>query len=54
MGNCDVKNVPPVTAMAIFKKNGIEVSMENAKVILDLLYQLANIAVDQYRSHENG
>lgn len=54
MGIGEERNITPAMAVAILKKNGIEVSIDNAKVILDCLYQLANIAVAQCRNNEQG
>lgn len=54
MGSSEERKVTPAIAMAILKKNGIEVSVENAKLILDCLYHLANIAVTQSKSNEKG
>ena len=36
--------------MELLKKDGIEVTEEQAKVILEFLYEIAGIVVDQYLS----
>lgn len=39
--------ISPEKAVEIFKKNGIEVAPEKAKNILEMLYFLAKLIVDQ-------
>jgi hypothetical protein len=54
MGSSEERQVTPAIAMAILKKHGIDLSIENAKLILDCLYLLANIAVTESRNSEKG
>ncbi|UCS95199.1 hypothetical protein KZP23_09410 [Echinicola marina] len=44
----EVKRIPPEKAVALLKEDGIEVTVEQVKVILDFMYQMADIVVDQY------
>jgi endonuclease III-like uncharacterized protein len=50
MDNCEIERIPPYKAVELLKKDGIEVTEEQAKVILQFLYEIANIVVDQYLS----
>ena len=50
MGNLKLERIPPDKAMELLKKDGIEVTEEQAKVILIFLYEMAGIVVDQYLS----
>jgi len=50
MGNCEIERIPPEKAVELLKKDGIEVTEEQAKVILIFLYEMAGIVVDQYLS----
>lgn len=50
MGTEEKDRIPPEKAVKILKEDGIEVTIEQAKVILDFLYEMAEIAVDQYLS----
>ena len=50
MGNCEIERIPPEKAVELLKKNGIEVTEEQAMVILIFLYEMADIVVDQYLS----
>lgn len=40
-------SIRPETAQQLLKKNGMEVSLEEAKNILDFMYFLTNLSVDQ-------
>jgi len=40
--------ITPVKAIEILRKDGIDVNMEEAQIILDFLYSMANIVVEQY------
>lgn len=42
------EKITPENAVAILKKSGMEVTLEQAKLLLDLLYKLADITVAQY------
>ena len=48
MGNWEIERIPPNKAVEILRKDGIEVTEEQAKIILDFLYEIAGILVDQY------
>lgn len=50
MGNCEIERIPPEKAVELLRKDGIEVTEEQAKVILEFLYEMAGIVVDQYLS----
>jgi len=41
-------------ALEILNKNGLSVTLEQAKVILEFLYKIANIAVAQHLKNENS
>ncbi len=42
------RNVTPEKAMEILKEKGVEISEKNAQELLDLMYLLAKLSVDQY------
>ena len=44
----EVVRISPERAIEIFKKDGFEVTLDEAKLILEFLYQMAEIAVAQY------
>jgi hypothetical protein len=44
----EIKRIPPEKAIALLKEDGIEVTAEQVKVILDFMYEIADIVVDQY------
>jgi hypothetical protein len=48
MKNCEIERIPPDKAVELLRKDGIEVTEEQAKVILEFLYEMAGIVVDQY------
>lgn len=48
MGNCEIERLPPEKAVELLKKDGIEVTEEQAKIILIFLYEMADIVIDQY------
>lgn len=52
----DVKKgrITPEKTIAILKENGIEVSYEEAKLILAFLFRLAETAVKQYNRNAHG
>jgi len=52
MGNCEIERISPDKAVELLKKDGIEVTEEQAKVILNFLYEMASIVVDQYLSKQ--
>jgi hypothetical protein len=43
-----IDKIPPEKAMQLLKEDGIEVNIDQAKIILDFLYEMAEIVVDQY------
>jgi protein-tyrosine-phosphatase len=42
------RNITPEQAVKVLRKNGIEATEEEAKKILDFLYLLAKLTVNQY------
>ncbi|HNP24908.1 MAG TPA: hypothetical protein PKM63_22955 [Panacibacter sp.] len=42
--------ITPDKATEILRKDGIDVNIEEAQIILDFLYSMANIVVEQYIS----
>ncbi len=40
--------ITPERAIQILKKDGLEVTLEQAKLILEFLYQMADIVVEQH------
>ncbi len=40
--------ITPERAIEILRKDGLEINFEQAKLILKFLYQMADIAIDQY------
>ena len=44
----EVIRISPENAIEILKKDGLEVTLDEAKLILEFLYQMAEIVVDQY------
>lgn len=40
--------ITPDKAIEILRKDGIEVNIEEAQIILDFLYIIANIVIEQY------
>jgi len=48
MGNKEIERIPPDKAVELLKKDGIEVTEEQAEIILIFLYEMADIVVDQY------
>ncbi len=47
------EKISPEKAIAILKKDGLEVTLEQAKLIVEFLYQMADIVVDQYLKNAN-
>lgn len=48
VGLSEKRNITPQQAIEIFKENGYEVNEKEAEVILDFLYFLGKLTVDQY------
>jgi hypothetical protein len=44
----EMEKIPSEKAVEMLQEGGLEVSAEQAKIILEFLYKLANIAVAQY------
>ncbi len=40
--------IRPETAVAVLKKNGVTVTIEEAKAILEFMYVLSDLALDQH------
>jgi hypothetical protein len=45
-----MEKIQPEKAMEMLRRDGVEVTVEQAKLILELLRKLAEIAVTQYLS----
>jgi hypothetical protein len=43
-----MRNVKPETVVEMLKEEGIKITIEQAKLILDFMYQLAGFAVDDF------
>jgi len=48
------RNISPEMAVKILRKNGVEIDEKKAVEVLDFLYFLANLTVDQYLNDSNG
>ena len=48
MENEELNRITPDKAIEILRKDGIDVNIEEAQFILDFLYVMANIAIEQY------
>ncbi len=42
------EKISPEKPIEILKKDGLEVTLEQAKLIVEFLYQMAEIVIDQY------
>lgn len=42
------RNITPEHAVKILRKNGVEVNEDQSKIILDFLYILAKLTINQY------
>ncbi|ETZ19241.1 hypothetical protein [Pedobacter sp. V48] len=49
---CDLGGIRPEMAQKILAKNGVEVSLDEAKNILELLIFLVNLSMDQLLDQE--
>ena len=47
------KGVKPADTIKAMRKQGIEISEKDAEIILDFLYFLAKLSVDQYLKDNN-
>jgi hypothetical protein len=52
--NGNQPKITPEKAVQILNKSGLEVSAEEAEIILQFLYKLANLALDIYWKDENS
>lgn len=53
MEKMHVGRISPEKAMELLKRDGIIVSRKQAVILLDFLYEMAEIAVDQYLSESS-
>ncbi|MFV8334640.1 hypothetical protein ACNQF7_00995 [Flavobacterium sp. RSP29] len=44
----EIGRITPHKAMELLRKNGIDIDVEQAKIVLDFLYEMAEIVVDTY------
>ena len=49
----EVEKISPEKAIEILKKDGLEVTLEQAKIILEFLYQMAEIVLDESMKKTN-
>jgi len=54
MATRKTEKISPEKAVVMLRKQGVEVSLEEAAVILEFLRNLAKIAVNQYLRNEDG
>lgn len=52
MENDVLIRITPDKAIELLQKDGIYVNMEEAQIILDFLYSMANIVVEQFVSRQ--
>jgi hypothetical protein len=43
-----IRRVTPEMAVQILKEHGTKITIEEAKVILDFMYKIGKLSVDQY------
>ena len=48
MENEELIRIAPDRAIKVLRKDGIDVNIEEAQIILDFLYIVAKIAIEQY------
>jgi len=48
------RKLTPADTIAALRKNGIEISEKDAEIILDFLYILAKLTVNQYVNNNQG
>ncbi len=46
--NSERERITPEKAMEILNKDGLQVTLEQSKLVLEFLYQMADIVVEQY------
>jgi hypothetical protein len=44
----EIGKITPQKAMELLRKDGIDVDVEQAKIVLDFLHEMAEIVVDTY------
>lgn len=44
----EIGRITPQKAMELLRKDGIDVDVEQAKIVLDFLHEMAEIVVDTY------
>lgn len=44
----EIDRITPQKAMELLRKDGIDVDVEQAKIVLDFLHEMAEIVVDTY------
>lgn len=49
----EAERISPEKAIEILKEDGLEVTLEQGKFLLEFLYQMAEIVVDQYLENPN-
>jgi protein-tyrosine-phosphatase len=49
----EAEKISPEKAIEILKKDGLEVTLEQAKIILEFLYQMSEIVIEQYLEKAN-
>lgn len=48
MSEEDIGRITPQKAMVLLRKEGLDIDVEQAKIILNFLYEIAEIVVDTY------
>jgi hypothetical protein len=51
---CEMEQLSPENAVEILSNHGAYVSLEEAALIIEFMYKLANLALNQYVTDENG
>lgn len=50
----EIDRIKPHKAIELLRKDGIDVDAEQAKIILDFLYEMAEIVVDTYLDEQKN
>lgn len=50
----EIDRITPHKAMELLKKDGIDVDIEQAKIISDFLYEMAEIVIDTYLDEQKN
>lgn len=50
----EIDRITPHRAMELLRKDGIDVDADQAKIILDFLYEMAEIVVDTYLDEQKN